>query len=137
MLECLGKDDLESTPIAAHLSALRGQSLNYEMEWKGRSFQVRVDPLRDSEKKIVGTIGVTLDVTDHKQTVAELRSRAQQQQAVAALGQQALAGADLDTLMGEAAAAVTETLHVEFCQVLEPLPDGKSLRLRAGAGWHA
>src|SRR5207248_1050416 len=69
--------------------------------------------------------------------VVELRSRAQQQQAVAALGQQALAGADLDTLMGEAAAAVTETLHVEFCQVLKPLPDGKSLRLRAGAGWHA
>ena len=33
MLECLDRDDVEATPIAAHLRALHGESLNYEMEW--------------------------------------------------------------------------------------------------------
>ena len=67
MGECLGHEDLEAAPVAAHLGALRGQSLNYEMAWKDRTFQVRVDPLRDRHRKIVGTIGLVLDVTDRKE----------------------------------------------------------------------
>jgi PAS domain-containing protein len=51
MLECLDSEDVESTPIAAHLKAVRGQSLRYEMAWKGRTFQVHVDPLRNSERR--------------------------------------------------------------------------------------
>jgi PAS domain S-box-containing protein len=133
MLENLGTDDLEATPIAAHLSALRGESLNYEMEWKNLTFQVRVEPLRNSEKKITGTIGIVLDITDRKQTVAELKARAQQQAAVAELGQRALAGLDIDTLLAEATRLVTETLAVERCRVLETLPGG-GLCQRAAAG---
>jgi PAS domain S-box-containing protein len=67
MLECLERDDVESTPIAAHLKAVRGESLSYEMEWKGRTFQVRVDPLRSASKRVVGTVGILVDVTDRKQ----------------------------------------------------------------------
>jgi PAS domain S-box-containing protein len=43
MLECLDNDDVESTPITAHLKAVGGESLSYEMGWKGRTFQVRVE----------------------------------------------------------------------------------------------
>src|SRR5205807_8646298 len=66
MLECLESEDVESTPIDAHLKAVRGASLSYEMEWKGRTFQVRVDPLRRPSKRIVGTVGILVDVTDRK-----------------------------------------------------------------------
>jgi PAS domain S-box-containing protein len=73
MLECLERDQLECTPISAHMKALRGESLSYEMEWKGRTFQVRVDPLRSSTKRITGTIGILIDITDLKQAVADLK----------------------------------------------------------------
>lgn len=46
-----------------------------------------------------------------------------------------LAGASLDDLMGETVASVAATLEAEFCKVLELLPDGTALLLRAGAGW--
>src|SRR5262249_30680380 len=110
MLEYLGRDDVESTPVAAHLNALRGPSLSYEMELKDRTFQVRVDPLRSSDRTIAGTIGILLDITDQKQTVAELKSRVRQQEAVAKLGLRALTGITLDVLMSEAAAVVAQTL---------------------------
>jgi PAS domain S-box-containing protein len=135
MSETLGRSDPDSTPVSAHARALRGESLMHEMQWKGRTFQVRVEPLRNPERRITGTIGVVLDVTDQKQTVAELKARVRQQAAIAALGQQALAGGDLDSLLAAAVRAVRETLGVELCELLEPSSDGKSLRLRAGSGW--
>ncbi len=63
------------------------------------------------------------------------RARARQQALVAELGQRALAGMDLETLMQEAVTVVAETLDVEFCAVLELLADGQQLLLRAGVGW--
>src|SRR6185437_8221318 len=119
MLECLERDRPECTPITAHLKALRGESLSYEMEWKGRTFQVRVDPLRNGEKNITGTIGILVDVTDHKQAVAELKARHRQQEAVANLGQRALEGVSLEGLLNEAVTLIGQTLDVEFCAVLE------------------
>ncbi len=135
MLETLGRDDPECTPVSAHLRALRGESLSHEMEWKGRTFQVRVEPLRSPNRKISGTIGVVLDVTDHRQTVAELRARVRQQAAVAELGRQALAGGKLDDLLADATRAVRETLDVELCEFVEAANEGAMLRRRAGAGW--
>ncbi len=65
----------------------------------------------------------------------ELRERALQQETVASLGIRALAEENLDALLNETVSVVAETLGVEFCKVLELLPDGKSLRLIAGVGW--
>ena len=64
-----------------------------------------------------------------------LAARARQQRAVAELGQQALAEQDLFALFTSAATAVAQTLDVEYCKVLEVLPNGKEVLLRAGAGW--
>jgi PAS domain S-box-containing protein len=135
MRETLGPDDPESTPVTAHARALRGQSLSHDMEWKGRTFQVRVEPLRNPERRIAGTIGVVLDVTDHRQTVAELKARVRQQAAIAELGQTALAGGDLEGLLHEATRMVCRTLDVELSELLEVVADGKPLRQRAGSGW--
>ena len=74
-----------------------------------------------------------------RQAVAErevtLKARAQQQAAVAELGQDALMGADLLTLMQQAVTLVVRTFAVEYCEVSELLHDDQTLLLRAGTGW--
>jgi PAS domain S-box-containing protein len=124
-------------PRSAHLRAVEGEHVSAELVWNDRAFQVRVGPLRNSTKTIIGTAGILLDVTDQTQAQAELAARERQQAAVAALGQRALADLDVEALMNEAAAAVCETLGVELCKVLELSAEEGALRLRAGWGAHA
>jgi signal transduction histidine kinase/ActR/RegA family two-component response regulator/HAMP domain-containing protein len=62
-------------------------------------------------------------------------NRALQQAAVAALGQFALTSSDFGALLNQAANLISQTLEVEFCRILELLPDGRSLLFRAGVGW--
>jgi PAS domain S-box-containing protein len=75
------------------------------------------------------------DITERKQAEKKLETRIQQQAVVAELGQRALTGIDLTTLMNEAVARVAEILEVEYCKILELLPDGDRLLLQAGVGW--
>jgi PAS domain S-box-containing protein len=64
-----------------------------------------------------------------------LRATARQQEAVAHLSQQALAGVPVAALMGEAVAIVGRTLDVEYVGLFEFRPESRSLLLRAGVGW--
>lgn len=64
----------------------------------------------------------------------ELRSRARQQAAVAALGQRALAGRAVDALLHDAARTVAEVLEVDRVDVFELMDEEEVLLLRAGAG---
>jgi PAS domain S-box-containing protein len=70
-----------------------------------------------------------------RQREEKLAARARQQAAVAKLGQIALVGRDLSAMMSEAVALIAQTLDVEYCKVLELLPGGHALLLRAGVGW--
>jgi PAS domain S-box-containing protein len=135
MSETLGRSDPGCSQLSAHNRALVGESLSHEMRWKGRTFQVRVEPLRNPERRITGTIGIVLDITDQKQTMAELKARVRQQAAIAALGQSALRGAELDALLKESVRAIRDTLDVELAEFLEVSADGRVLRSRAGSGW--
>jgi GAF domain-containing protein len=65
----------------------------------------------------------------------ELRVRTRQQAAVAALGNSALAGADAVELFADATHLLADNLGVEFSAILELLPGGAALLLRAGVGW--
>jgi GAF domain-containing protein len=65
----------------------------------------------------------------------ELRARVRQQEATGRLGLAALTGTDLSGLMDEAVHTVAGVLGVEYCKVLELMPDGTTLLLRAGVGW--
>jgi two-component sensor histidine kinase len=65
----------------------------------------------------------------------ELRSRAKQQEALAQLGERALAEPDLERLLNDAVSTVALTLAVDFVKVLELLPGDAELVLRAGFGW--
>ena len=64
-----------------------------------------------------------------------LRATACQQEAVAHLSQQALAGAPVAALMDEAVAIVARALDIEYVGLLEFRPESRSLLLRAGVGW--
>jgi len=66
---------------------------------------------------------------------ARLRELARQQVAVAELGRLALGTHDLQNLMDGAAASLADVLGVEYAEVLELLPGGDELLLRAGVGW--
>jgi signal transduction histidine kinase len=74
-------------------------------------------------------------LAERTSAVAALEIRARQQNAIAQLSQHALEGCDLPTLLEDAVALILQILEVEYCSVLELLPDGKALLLRAGAGW--
>ena len=65
----------------------------------------------------------------------EIRARAREQQAVAELGQRALTKTGLPALMDDAVGLVAGGLDLEYGEVLELLPGGERLLLRAGAGW--
>jgi signal transduction histidine kinase len=77
------------------------------------------------------------DITPRKQAEAALRIRQRQDAAIAQLGQEALIEADLSLLMDWTVTLVAQTLNVDYCQILERLPNGEELRLVAGFGWQA
>jgi PAS domain S-box-containing protein len=78
---------------------------------------------------------VNRDITERKQAERETHIRVQQQAAVARLSELALTGRDLDTLMADAVTTLARTLQVEYTKVLELVPAGDALMLRAGTGW--
>ena len=79
--------------------------------------------------------GLCYDVTGRVNLENELRSRAKQQEALAQLGERALVEPDLERLLNDAVSTVALTLSVDFVKILELLPGGTELVLRAGFGW--
>ncbi|HKD68967.1 MAG TPA: PAS domain S-box protein [Candidatus Binataceae bacterium] len=84
----------------------------------------------------------THDISERKaaerailETQAQLRSRLEQQRAVAELGQRALRTTEVQTLLDDAVSVLVRTLDFEYCSLLELQPDGKRLTMRAAAGW--
>ncbi len=91
--------------------------------------------LRDDRGIPTAMVGYSMDITRQKQAEEALQARARQQAAIAELGQRALTETDLSALMNQAVALVAQTLEVGYCKILELLPDGEALLLRAGVGW--
>src|SRR6476661_5541289 len=75
LYEVLKTRDPGFTPLAAHLRALQGELVRYEVEWRGRSFETRVEPLRSADGHISGTVGIAIDITDRKTLDAALQKQ--------------------------------------------------------------
>jgi PAS domain S-box-containing protein len=80
-------------------------------------------------------LGICHDVTERIKLQEELRSRAKQQEALAQLGERALAETDIERLLNDVVSTVALTLPVDFVKVLELMPGDTDLLLRAGFGW--
>lgn len=79
--------------------------------------------------------GLILNISERKQIEASLHARVTQHTAVAELGDRALNSLDLETLMTESVNYVQKSLDVDFTKVLQLLPGGDELIMRAGVGW--
>lgn len=125
------------------------QSLNEALK-TGRLYQVRyrLPPRGDKDRWIeaIGTViapagvptrmvGLCRDVTDRVQLEHEANRRIKQQEALAQLGERALAEPDLERLLNDVVGTVALTLPVDFIEVLELMPGDTELLLRAGFGW--
>ncbi len=106
-------------------------------EWTGpdeRIYDISDFPFTDTDgSSLVMEVG--LDITLRKRAEEEMRTRARQQAAAAELGGRALRATSLQDLMDEVARTVAAALGAEMCDVLEVLPGGQGLALRAGIGW--
>jgi PAS domain S-box-containing protein len=123
--------------------AARGEQVRQEEvdhvfdDGSGTNILISAAPLRDGAGRARGAVASMLDITHRKRAEEALRVRARQQQAVANLGEYALRERDLQKLLDYAAAMSAGTLEVEYCNVLELLPGGDRMFLRAGVGWSA
>lgn len=133
--------DLDLTNVQ---KILAGEISTYSMEKryirKDQSLvwiDLTVSLVRDQAGQPKYFVSVVEDISDRRQKRDLLHTRDQQQEAVTQLSQQALSDRNLDTLFGRATQLVSEKLDVEYSKVLECLPDGKELFLRAGVGWHS
>ena len=73
MGEAVGNDDPAYLPNAAHLRALAGENVSYEMEFKGCAWRTHIEPLRDAAGGIIGTVGLCQDSTEQFRAEAALR----------------------------------------------------------------
>jgi len=64
--------DLE--PIASHGRALAGESVATQIEWRGHTYDVHIEPLRSPEGAVIGTIGVGFDMSERVRTEETLRT---------------------------------------------------------------
>jgi PAS domain S-box-containing protein len=73
LFEYFQTDDPAFAPIAAHQQALNGEVSGYEFEWEDRTFQTRVEPLRDGNGAITQAVGVAFDITEARSARDALR----------------------------------------------------------------
>lgn len=65
----------EPTLGDVYYRALKGESVEFEFFYQGRSYQGKVQPLRNSESQLAGTVGIAQDVTDIRLVEAEAKER--------------------------------------------------------------
>lgn len=77
--ELLGSDCREvfrePTLGAVHLRAQKGESVEFDFSYQGRSYQGRVQPLRSAEGMLIGAVGIAQDVTEIRRVEAKARER--------------------------------------------------------------
>jgi diguanylate cyclase (GGDEF)-like protein/PAS domain S-box-containing protein len=76
LTELVGTENPDSPAIVAHRRAVAGHSMSYELSWSGRIFQTFVEPLRDANGAIRGTLGISLDITERKALEEQLSHQA-------------------------------------------------------------
>ena len=77
LYEFMGTTDPHHLVIDAHRRALAGESVCYEDSYAKRDFDVTVSPLRESDGKIVGCIGISFDITARRQRERAVRETEQ------------------------------------------------------------
>ena len=77
------------------------------------------------------------DITARKEAENQVRMLARLQSVVADLGERALRGVPSSQMLDDAATQVAQALGVDYCKILELLPNRDALLMRSGTGWKA
>lgn len=85
----------------------------------------------------VGYLVQIQDITKRVLAEEQLKAQIDQQTAVAQLRQTALVSQEIPPLLEQAVELVAQSLQVDYCQILELLPEKRVFCLRAGVGWPA
>lgn len=155
-LEFVHPDDREATLAVMREKLGTGEEvLNFENRYRHKDGSYRW--LRWTSRPVVEdgvTYATARDITEEKlaaaelvrhrdhleelvaEGTAELRHASEQHAAAARLGEKALAGLPPDEVMQEAVEVVAREMSADYSRVLELLPGGNELLLRAGVGWH-
>lgn len=99
-----------------------------------RDVEVFTNPIQMQGRVLMHSI--IHDITERLRAEQSMVTQARQQEAVADLGQKAIAGTDLDEFRNEAVRVVAETFGIELCKILELLPGENAMLMVAGVGWH-
>jgi sigma-B regulation protein RsbU (phosphoserine phosphatase) len=105
--------------------------VNGKVKWVREIAQLQFDQRGNA---IEGT-GTVQDITVRKEAENEIRVLAHLQEVVAKLGERALRLTSPSDVMDEVTTLVARELNVEFCKILEFLPNREALLLRSGVGW--
>ncbi|MFN7138565.1 MAG: PAS domain S-box protein, partial [Limisphaerales bacterium] len=133
-------DDLAENRRRFGLLATTGQAFAMETEYIRPDgsiawIQNSVSAYRNADRKPQFFVAVVQDVTERRQAEREAVTRSRQHQALMELSQHALAESELESLFNRATEMLVRMFNVEFARVLEMMPDGKQLLLKAGCGW--
>ncbi len=123
---------------AAAVAARQPFQQEYRLRRQDGAYRWMMDsgvPRFGADSSYAGFIGSLVDIEGRKRAEETLRIRARQQAELAELGQRALTAREMPALLEEVCRVVTHTLAAEFCEVLQVVDDGRSLRLVAGEGW--
>ena len=121
--------------FAAETPLYRATFRMFRADGSTRWTETRGTVVRDDHGRPIRLVGMDHDITERKAADARLHEREAQQAAVASLGQFALTAPSAQSVMDEAVRQLIQTLGVEFATVLELLPDGQELLIRAGGPW--
>ena len=101
----------------------------------GHHYMRRITPFRTADNKIEGVVVTFSDVTGLKDAASRVEFRERQQAVIAQLGRAALTGTSLEALFDRAVRDVAETLSVDYCKLLQLMPNRREMLLVAGVGW--
>ena len=68
--------EASETPVKQHFLALRGIASRFEYAAHNRLYDVSIEPYLDSQRNVIGCIGMALDITERRKSEEEIRYRA-------------------------------------------------------------
>jgi PAS domain S-box-containing protein len=93
-------------------------------------------PIFNNQNKIIGILCVSQDLTKSRKIQQSIENHIHRQALIAKFGLETITEKNIDIIFKKATFLLAKILDVKFTKILEISPNKKSLKLRAGVGWH-